>query len=337
MYKISYIVPIYNGRECIIRCLDSICSQAISIDEYEVLVIDDCSNDNTRDLVSDYAISHPQVRLICQSQNMRQGAARNRGLKEARGEYISFVDGDDMVLEGIVPALTLGEQLHIDMVYCSCYHEKSATETILKKINLPEGRILSGSDFCEQYQHEGVFWYPWGFLIRRDWLVALNHPFIEKRQHEDRDWLAYVLSHAGTVCNSLTPMYRYVYNPSSTCRTLRYSTVFDHVASGIRHIDLAKEVAESCPKLSATLYAFGVQEIHHSIRLRNLTKYTWADNKHLYDAQYLRPLMSDLKRVCRTYSMPLEVRIVVYCPLLTMATTFFASPLASMIRKLKHQ
>ena len=117
----------------------------------------------------------------------------------------------------------------------------------------------------------------------------------------------------------------------------RYSTIFDHVASGIRHIDLSEVVKADCPKLSATLYAFGVEEIHHSVRLRNLTKYTWDDNKHLYDAQHLQPLMSDLKRVCREYNMPPEVRIVAYCPFLTKLTTFFASPIASFIRKRKHQ
>ena len=47
--------------------------------------------------------------------------------------------------------------------------------------------------------------------------------------------------------------------------------------------------------------------------------------------------MADLKRMCRTYPMPIEVRIVVYCPLLTKVTTFFAIPIAVLIRKLKHQ
>jgi len=252
MCKLSFIVPIYNGKDYIVRCLDSICNQQLPAQDYEVIVIDDCSIDNTRDIISDYITHHPQVRLLCQKENHRQGAARNWGLMEAEGEYISFVDGDDLVLDGVVSALQWAEKTKADMVYCSCYHEKTPVEANLKEIDMPEGKVMTGRDFCEQYQHEGVFWYPWGFLIRREWLTQLNYPFVEDRQHEDRDWLGYVLSNAGSVINSKQPMYRYVCNPSSTCRALRYSTVFDHTASGIRHIRLSKQLQAKCPNLSRT-------------------------------------------------------------------------------------
>ncbi|MBR1564139.1 MAG: glycosyltransferase family 2 protein [Paludibacteraceae bacterium] len=334
--KISYIIPAYNASKTILSCIDGICKN-IQGGDFEVIVVDDCSTDDTREIVSDFAFKHHEVKLICQPQNHRQGAARNIGLKEAKGEYITFVDADDIVLDGIKHALDMAEQTNADLIYCSCYHEKTSTEVVLKEIDMGENVVMTGIDFCEEYQHEGAFWYPWGILYRREWLQALNYPFIEDRQHEDRDWLAYVMSHANTIANSKQPMYPYVCNPNSTCRAPRYSTIFDHVASGIRHIDLSEQLKAECPKLSATLYAFGMEEIHHSIRLRNLTKYPWSDNKHLYDAQCLQPLMADIKRMCRTYPMPTEVRIVAYCPLLTKATAFVAGPLALLIRKLKHK
>lgn len=334
---LSFIIPVYNGADYIVRCLDSICNLELQQNDYEVIVVDDCSTDNTRDIVYEYMSSHSQVRILCQKENHKQGAARNRGLREAKGEYITYVDSDDIVLDGIVSALQWTTRLKTDMVYCSCYHEKSTVEDVLKRIDMPENTILSGKDFCEQYQQEGVFWYPWGFLIRREWLLQLSHPFVEDRQHEDRDWLAYVLSHARSVCNSVSPMYRYVCNPLSTCRKLRYSTVFDHVASGIRHIDLSKELADSCPNLSHTLYVFGVDEIYRSLRLRHLTKFSWKDNKNLYDSQHLLPLLYDLKRTCCENKMPREVRIVVFCPCITKTITFIASPVASIVRKIKHK
>ena len=117
----------------------------------------------------------------------------------------------------------------------------------------------------------------------------------------------------------------------------RYSTVFDHVASGIRHIDLSKQLTEKCPKLSATLYAFGVDEIYKSIRLRNLTKYTWRDNKHLYDSKHLAPLMSDLKRACKEIKLPVDGAITIYHPIITSILVFFASPIAKFIRTIKHK
>lgn len=337
MTKLSYIIPTYNAIETVGRTLDGIYATSLPEKDFEVIVVDDCSKDNTCELVERYAQKHSNLQLLRQPRNHRQGAARNRGLDIAKGEYVTFVDSDDIILEGIVSALHIAENSQVDLVYCSCYHEKTPTEVVLKEIDMDEQMVMSGVEFCEHYQHEGVFWYPWGILYRREWLISLNYRFIEDRQHEDRDWLACVMSHAGTIANSKQPMYRYVCNPNSTCRMARYSTIFDHVASGIRHIDLSEQLKADCPKLSATLYAFGVEEIHHSIRLRNLTKFTWSDNKHLYDAQHLQPLMPDLKRMCRSYNMPREVRIVAYCPLLTKLTTFFASPIASFIRKRKHQ
>ncbi len=335
--KLSFIIPAYNASTTIIRALDSIYSLPLRTDELEVIVVDDCSKDDTCALVEQYAQKHSNLRLLRQPQNHRQGAARNRGLEVAKGNYVTFVDADDIILDGVVSAQQIAERRKIDLVYCSCYHEKTPTEVVLKEIDMPEEAVMSGVDFCERYQHEGVFWYPWGILYRREWLQALNYPFIEDRQHEDRDWLAHVMSHAKTIANSKQPIYRYVCNPNSTCRAPRYSTIFDHVASGIRHIDLSEQLKAECPKLSATLYAFGMDEIHHSIRLRNLTKFPWSENRHLYDVQHLQPLMFDLKRMCRTYPMPIEVRIVAYCPLLTKATTFITGPVASLIRTLKHK
>ena len=264
---------------------------------------------------------------------IRQGAARNRGIREAKGEYIMLVDADDVVLEGVINALKWAQQLHVDMVYCSCFHETNQYESVLKQIDLQEGIVLTGQDFCEQYQDKGVFWYPWGFLMRREWLASLHYPFIEDRQHEDRDWMAYVLSHATSVCNSSIPMYRYTCNPHSTCRAPRYSTVFDHVASGVRHIRLAEDLANTCPNLSKTLYAFGQDEIYKSLRVRNLTKYGWADNKYLYDEQHLKPLLADIK--CLLPILPWEVRIVVNMPVLTFAFLCIAHPIAKLIRQFK--
>ena len=332
---ISFIIPVYNGRDTIIPCIESIRAQMKGNSDYEIIIVDDCSKDDTREVITSYAKSCPQVKLFCQPQNRRQGAARNRGLKEATGEYITYIDADDLVLDGFGEALQIALKTKADMVYGYMEIEREDGICIHQLQSTPDD-VMTGKSFAEQYHAEGVFYYPPSYLYKRTFMEKINMPFIEERQHEDRDWLASVLVQAETVAVCPRVTYRYTRNPNSTCRALRYSTIFDHVASGIRHIDLSEQLKADCPKLSATLYAFGREEIHHSIRLRNLTKYSWSDNRHLYDNQHLQPLLSDLKRMCRTYSMPREVLIVAYCHLLTSATTFFASPIASFVRKIKH-
>ena len=333
--KISFILPIYNGQKTIIPCIESIRAQ-MQGNDYEIIIVADCSTDDTRDIISEYAKSCERVKLFCQPQNRRQGAARNRGLREAIGDYITYIDADDLVLDGFAKAWSVAEETKADMIYGYMEIERPNGLYIHKLSAIPS-TIMSGKAFGETYCAEGVFYYPPSYIYKRAFMERINIPFIEERQHEDRDWLASVLVQAETVAVCPYTTYRYTMNPDSTCHALRYSTIFDHVASGIRHIDLSEQLKTDCPNLAATLYAFGMEEIHHSIRLRNLTKFSWAENKHLYDAQHLEPLMSDLKRMCRTYPMPIEVRIVAYCPLLTKVTTFIASPIAKFVRKRKHQ
>lgn len=332
---LSFIIPVYNGSEYIVRCLDSITNLAIPEKDYEVIVVDDCSTDNTRDIVREYMASHSQVCLICQTENHRQGAARNRGLKEAKGEYIVFVDSDDYLLPDFVEAYKIALQTKTDMVYFGIEREIKQNEISHMNIDLPQGEIMIGTAYCERYSNDGVFWFPWSYIIRRNFLFSLNYPFVEDRQHEDRDWLAFVLSQAKTVTYSPQRAYHYCRNPNSTCRAPKYSTVFDHVASGIRHIDLSERLSKQCPKLSHLLYVFGEDEIYKSVRLRNLTKFSWKDNRHLYDEKHLRPLMPDLKRLCNDYSFPSAVHHIIYGRLWLMPLLLISSPIASAIRNIK--
>uniref|UniRef100_UPI00131DA3F1 glycosyltransferase family 2 protein n=1 Tax=Thaumasiovibrio occultus TaxID=1891184 RepID=UPI00131DA3F1 len=91
----SVIIPVYNGEDFIRRCLDSIVSQSCSV-EYEVIVVDDASTDNTAVLLSKYASEFDgYVQVVTHEENKRQGGARNTGLDIARGKYILFLDADD--------------------------------------------------------------------------------------------------------------------------------------------------------------------------------------------------------------------------------------------------
>lgn len=97
---ISYIIPLYNGAEFIETCLNSIVNQDVTpIDQFEVIVINDGSTDNSPVIVDEFSKKHQTVRLINQS-NQGVGAARNKGVEEANGEYIFFVDADDSLING---------------------------------------------------------------------------------------------------------------------------------------------------------------------------------------------------------------------------------------------
>jgi glycosyltransferase involved in cell wall biosynthesis len=91
--NISVVIPAYNRANTIAYCLDSVCNQTVP--PLEVIVVDDCSTDATVSVVNDYSRLHPSVRCVVLERNSGAQAARNRGIAEARGEWIAFQDSDD--------------------------------------------------------------------------------------------------------------------------------------------------------------------------------------------------------------------------------------------------
>jgi glycosyltransferase involved in cell wall biosynthesis len=93
--KVSVVIPCYNQAQFLSEAIESVLSQ--SYDEFEVIVVDDGSKDDTKEVASAYFAEDPRVRLITQ-QNRGLAGARNRGLAEAVGEYVVFLDSDDRLL-----------------------------------------------------------------------------------------------------------------------------------------------------------------------------------------------------------------------------------------------
>lgn len=92
--KVSVIIPVYNTRLYLQECVDSILEQ--SLDSFEIIIVDDGSTDGSIELIREYERNHANIYVICQS-NRKLGAARNTGLKKARGEYVYFFDSDDVL------------------------------------------------------------------------------------------------------------------------------------------------------------------------------------------------------------------------------------------------
>ena len=119
---VSFIIPSYNSAHTVKRCLDSIYALSLKQEEFEVIFVDDFSRDNTCEIVEAYSQPLPEgkgvnnLTLLKQLKNNRQGAARNRGVHVAKGEYICFVDSDDAVTEGVVDAIRLAKEKQADMV-----------------------------------------------------------------------------------------------------------------------------------------------------------------------------------------------------------------------------
>ena len=95
---ISIIVPVYNAGKYIIKAIETVRSQ--TCEDWELILVDDCSTDGSDAVIRDYleknASLQQKIRFFCQEKNMGAAAARNRGLDEAKGRYIAFLDADDI-------------------------------------------------------------------------------------------------------------------------------------------------------------------------------------------------------------------------------------------------
>lgn len=114
--KVSVIVAAYNAAQTIDECLYSLCRQ--SLRDIEVIVVDDCSADQTSALVARWVQKDSRVRLIRQEKNGGPAAARNAGLEAASGEWIAIVDSDDTIHpDRLAKMVDVGEKQGVDIVF----------------------------------------------------------------------------------------------------------------------------------------------------------------------------------------------------------------------------
>lgn len=114
---VSVLMPAYNGEKYIEEAIRSVMAQTIS--DWELVVIDDCSQDDTRFIVQSLALEDDRIRLYRNLRNLGAARARNRGLDLCRGEYVALLDCDDVWYpKKLEKQLTLARQEQADIVYC---------------------------------------------------------------------------------------------------------------------------------------------------------------------------------------------------------------------------
>ena len=176
--KVSIIIPAYNVEKYVAKCLDSILNQ--SYQNYEIIVVNDGSKDNTLNILEKYSIMfNGKMRIISQS-NQGQSSARNNGMEYVTGKYILFIDADDYILNDYIEVLlTNAENNSADLVICS-YKKVLNDDTIVVTRNSKEWDI----EFSHGLSH--VFQYsPCAKIYRTDLLKSNDIKFGVGEKLED--------------------------------------------------------------------------------------------------------------------------------------------------------
>lgn len=196
--KISVIIPLYNAEKYIRQCLISVLSSKFK--DYEVLVVDDCSTDNS---VAEVKKLMPyfdgRLKLLSTEKNSGgAGIPRNVGMQNAMGEYITFIDNDDMILPTALGYFVLFADMYdADVVYSEKYFVTDTEEfdaQNLKPIFCTEREelittpILESADLRERIRRDidkKFFILPWGKCYRRNFLLQNKIDFPQLRYAED--------------------------------------------------------------------------------------------------------------------------------------------------------
>lgn len=122
-YKVSVIVPVYNVEQYLRDCLDSLLAQTIDHEQMEVLLINDGSTDSSLEICREYESFFPAVKIFSQ-ENKGVSAARNVGIKNARGKYISFLDSDDTLEPQSIEKIVNFFDEHYDEINLVTYYDR---------------------------------------------------------------------------------------------------------------------------------------------------------------------------------------------------------------------
>ena len=163
MVDFSIIIPVYNAEKTLSKCLDSICKQSFS--NYEVVLIDDGSTDQSLNICKRYEIQNKTFRVYHQ-ENAGPSAARNVGLGTAEGEWICFVDSDDSIEANYLQDIwDAAKRFDSDILFLG--HNK-VNENGVKETFLPGEVMETNIKTALALSEQDMFGYTWIKAIRRD-------------------------------------------------------------------------------------------------------------------------------------------------------------------------
>lgn len=258
---VSVIIPVYNGEEFIERCLDSVLAQ--SMQDFELIVVNDGSTDDSLRILNTYAAAHKSVRVLDQ-ENAGQGAARNRALGEARGEFILFVDADDFIERVTLQVTTEravedgSDLVHFDWKLYTPGIGRPGDFHYYNADPFWHKRVLLGPE-CDELLRVQNF-YSVTKLYRRSFLDNHGIRFEEGRIYEDNPFVLQAVNRAEKASLVHSPLYTIDPRPDSSTRSHTDSDkhVRDHLYAVRRTFELLNR---RNPRASAYLAAYHVKKI----------------------------------------------------------------------------
>ncbi|NMG29129.1 glycosyltransferase family 2 protein [Aromatoleum evansii] len=179
---VSFVIPAYNCSKVVGRAIESIMNQKLSA--FEIVIVNDCSNDDTLEVLDEFARQFSFLRVISHEVNKNLGAARNTGIDASRGEFVYFVDADDWLEPGgVAGLLEVARARGLDVVACGVQTVSEDGEVKpYHAWDFESSGGIEGVDYFSQYKIGAI---AWNKLYRKSFLDRHEIRFVEGYFHED--------------------------------------------------------------------------------------------------------------------------------------------------------
>lgn len=218
MLRLSIIVPVYNVSKYLAKCLDSLLSQDLESDEYEIIVVNDGSTDNSGDIAQQYVGKYSNIILI-EQENQGLSGARNAGTKLAKGKYIQFVDSDDYLETNVLK--TLVDKMDADNLDILRFNYQNVNEQykVYEPYKEHKPFVDYRDEICEGLifltERLGYACYAVQFMIRSELLKRDENLFKVGIYFEDTEWTPRILTQAKRVTSTGLMVYNYLLRQGS--------------------------------------------------------------------------------------------------------------------------
>lgn len=213
--KLSIIIPVYNTAPYLPQCLESALRQGFDESEYEIITILEPCDDNSGDILANYAKTHANIRIIANKIRSGQSYNRNLGITVASGKYIYFLDSDDYLIDNaLIELYNMAETYKTDIIYFNCKVFRDSGNSITVA---PETTYIARTDVCSgpellvdfMEHHNSITLAPWIQLSTRKFFLDNHILFHEGIVHEDIPFFLECILQAKKV--KYTPRFYYNY------------------------------------------------------------------------------------------------------------------------------
>lgn len=226
---ISFIVPAYNAKESLRKCVESIVSY--QDERIEVIIVENGSLDNTFEVAMDLSMSYPNVVTFRASKGVSN--ARNKGIDNAKGEWLYFVDADDCIItEKMKDIIEDAMSRNVDLVLYG-YRKNEEIHSVNKKnIDLEYRGTDITNARVKMLKNPTLYMEAWAKLIRRETVINNNVYFNSQLVlAEDSDFILRYSKHCKAIIFSNMCTYQYNITPDSTVHVMDGKKTFNYVRS----------------------------------------------------------------------------------------------------------